>query len=60
MDRISWLSFVYLLGVLLLVGPAALWWIRRGGTGLRDAAIWLAIITAVVALYVFAGAGGSR
>ena len=58
--EVSWLGLVYLAGALLLVGPAALWWIRRGGTALRDAAIWLAIITAVVALYVFAGAGGSR
>jgi hypothetical protein len=54
-DRISWLSFVYLLGVLLLIGPAAWWWIGRGRAALRDAAIWLAILTAVIALYVLVG-----
>lgn len=57
MREISWLSLVYLLGVLLLIGPAAWWWIGRGGTALRDAAIWLAIITAVVGLYVLLGRG---
>ena len=55
MDRISWLSLVYLLGVLLLIWPAARWWIGRGGTGLRDAAIWLAVLTVLVAVYVLAG-----
>jgi hypothetical protein len=54
-ERISWLSLVYLLGVLLLVGPAAWWWIGRGGAALRDATIWLAILVAVVGLYVLAG-----
>ena len=55
MRQMSWLSLVYLLGVLLLIGPAAWRWIGHGGTALRDAAIWLAIITAVVGLYVLLG-----
>jgi hypothetical protein len=55
MREISWLNLVYLLGVLLLIGPAAWRWIGRGRTALRDAAIWLAILTAVVGLYVLLG-----
>jgi hypothetical protein len=55
MREVSWLSLVYLIGVLLLIGPAAWRWIGRGGSALRDAAIWLAILTAAVALYVLLG-----
>lgn len=49
MEDFNWLSLVYLLLVALLIGPAAL--ARGRGSRLKYAAIWLAVLVAILFVY---------
>lgn len=49
MESFDWLSIVYLLLVLILIGPAVIALNRR--VWLRNIAIWLAIAVAILFLY---------
>ncbi|AWU94569.1 hypothetical protein [Azospirillum ramasamyi] len=49
MSETNWLSLVALLMVAVLVVPAALR--RNRGVALRNAALWLAVIVALVWIY---------
>lgn len=53
MERFQWINIVYLIGVLVLVAPAAIMLNRRRGTAVANIAIWLGIATAIAALYWF-------
>lgn len=58
MSETNWLSLVALLMVAVLVVPAALR--RNRGVVLRNAAIWLAVIVALVWIYDWFGPFGNR
>ena len=55
MQDFQWLHLVYLLGVMILVGPAFFYAIRNRSQALKNVAIWLAIAVAVAALYMVFG-----
>lgn len=54
MDQISWMSLIYLMGVLLLISPAIAY-VFKAPHALRNATIWLAIIAALGWGYKFFG-----
>jgi len=51
MQEFQWMQLVYVAGLLLLIGPAAIALNRRGSVALRNIAIWLGI--AVVAALAY-------
>jgi len=56
MDRFQWVHLVYLIGFAALVLPAVIATHRGRGIWLRNVAIWLAALVALMFLYdTFAG-----
>ncbi len=55
MGEFEWQHLLYLLAVLVLVGPGAWWLWRAHGKFWRDVALWGGVVVAVILLYLTVG-----
>ena len=55
MDEFQWQRLIYVLAILVLVGPGAWWLWRAHGKFWRDIALWGGIVAAVILLYLAVG-----